>query len=163
MFKLDLGLFSAALRVLRGEMLYFLRSVSMDWREFSKKLLLADGRLGVGETKLVKRLIMADGKVDSDEAAFLLEVKRAAREVHPDFTQFLQDIIRKAILRDGSIDPPEVAWLRKMVLQDRVVDAAEMAFLIQLGREAKRVCSEFVHLLKECESAGLVPLTPANG
>lgn len=133
----------------------------MDWREFSKKLVLADGKIGAGEAKLLKRLILADAKVDADEASFLMEVKRAAREVHPDFTAFLHDVLRRAILRDGTIDPAEVAWLRKMILADRLADGPELELLKVLGREARRVCPEFVQLLKDSEAAGLVTLVPA--
>ena len=133
----------------------------MDWRDFSKKLVLADGRIGAAEAKVLKRLMLTDGRIDGDEAAFLMEIKRAAREIHADFTAFLHDVLRRAILRDGAIGTDEVAWLRKMILDDRLADGPELELLKTLGREAKRVCPEFVQLLKDSEAAGLVTLTPA--
>lgn len=133
----------------------------MNWRDFSKKLVLADGRVGVGEAKLLRQLMLTDGKVDADECGFLLEIKRAAREVHPEYTKFLHDVLRSAILRDGTVGPDEVAWLRKMVLEDKIADGPELQLLVALGREAKKVCPEFVQLLKDSENAGLVTLTPA--
>ena len=127
----------------------------MDWRDFSKKLLLADGKIDAAEARLLQRSVLADGVVEQDEIRFMLELKREARSVSTDFNLFLQSVIRRAVLKDGSIDADEVVWLRKLVFEDRMADADEMEFLKLLGREAKRVCREYVHLLEECDAAGI--------
>jgi uncharacterized tellurite resistance protein B-like protein len=134
----------------------------MDWRDFSKRLILADGRVGAAEAKLLRQLMLTDGKVDADEASFLMELKRAARDVHPEFTKFLHDVLRSAIVKDGRVDRDETAWLRKMILEDKMADSSEMDLLMQIRQEARQVCPEFLQLLKDCEKAGLVTLTPAG-
>jgi hypothetical protein len=121
----------------------------MKWREFSKRLLLADGSIDEAEARLIKRAILEDKVVDQDEVEFLLELKRDAKAVHPEFTRFLYAILKKAILKDGVISGGEVAWLRKLIFANLFAGPLEREFLTELAREAKRVDPEFHQLLAD--------------
>jgi hypothetical protein len=127
----------------------------MDWRTFSKRLILVNGRVDEFETGLVKKAMLADDQFSQDEVAFLLELKREAQSVHPDFQRFVNDVLRMAILRDRKIDKPETAWLRNLIFNDRLISPDELKLLHDLERDAAAVCPEFVELLKECDAAGV--------
>lgn len=130
----------------------------MDWRAFAKQLILADGKIDGVETDLIRGGILDDGELDPDEVAFLLELRREAEEVHPEFLRFLQRVIKRAILKQGTITAPDVAWLRKLIFEERLTDAEDVVFLKGIAREAQSVSPEFVTLLEECEKAELGPL-----
>lgn len=121
----------------------------MDWREFSKRLLLNDGRISEFETHLIKRAMLADRVIDLEEVEFLIEVRRAAAMVHPDFDKFLLHILKQAILKDGIIREAEAEWLRRAIFSDQQVSRVEENFLKELQREAKATCPAFELLVKD--------------
>ena len=123
----------------------------MDWRGFAKRLLLADGRIDAAETALIRRAVLADGQVDQDEVEFLLELRRDATGVHPEFAAFVYEEIGKAVLKDGTIDKAETAWLRGLIFgRGLLAGQAEQAFLSDLGKQAKKVHPDFLALLADC-------------
>lgn len=131
----------------------------MDWRAYTKRLLLGSGRLDKAEAALVRRAVLADGKVDRREVEFLLELRRDAKTVHPDFTKFLYQVLKRAILKDGEIAKSEVAWLRKVIFDAGLLAGPrERLFLTDLMRDARKVAPEFYALLDECGG----PLTSAR-
>lgn len=131
----------------------------MDWRAFSKRLLLGDGRIDRVEAALVRRAVLEDGAVDRKEVEFLLELRRDAKAVHPEFTKFLYRVLKRAVLRDGVVTRAEANWLRKMIFDAGLLAGPqERVFLTEMLQEATKVAPEFHALLAECGG----PLTPAK-
>jgi hypothetical protein len=131
----------------------------MDWRAYSKRLLLGSGRIDKAEAAMVRRAVLADGKVDRREVEFLLELRRDARTVHPDFTKFLYKVLKRAVLKDGVISKGETAWLRKMIFDAGLLAGPqERLFLTDLLRDARQAAPEFQKLLDDCGG----PLTAAR-
>src|SRR5437899_12948695 len=85
----------------------------MNWREFAKKLLLADGRITEHETAMVQRAILEDHKVDREEVELLVELKREATMVDPEFDAFLLRVLKSVVMADGVIRDAEARWLRR--------------------------------------------------
>src|SRR5437763_1727166 len=123
-----------------------------NWRNLCKAALLADGQIDEREVNLIRKEFFADGRIDRTELEFLLEVRREAEAVVPSFQKLLFEAIRNVILRDGSIDTAEAAWLRNWIFADGKVDAGEKRFLQELKASARQVSKEFDALYKECMS-----------
>src|SRR5947208_676211 len=123
----------------------------MNWRDFSKKLLLADGKIDRAKAALVRQAVVEDGRVDRKEVEFLLELRRDAKAVHPDFNKFLYRVLTWAVLKDGVISRGETAWLRRMIFDHGLLAGPqERLFLTELLRGARQVVPEFRVLLDEC-------------
>jgi hypothetical protein len=123
----------------------------MDWRAFSKRLLLTDGRIDEPETRLLRRAVLEDGLIGTAEVEFLLDLRREAKTVHPEFTKFLYAVIKAAVLRDGVVGPTESGWLRKMIFEGgRLPARSNRRFLTAIARDATRVSPEFDALLADC-------------
>jgi uncharacterized tellurite resistance protein B-like protein len=122
----------------------------MNWRDFAKKLLLADGRITEHETAMVQRAILKDRKVDREEVEFLVELKREATMAPPEFDAFLLRVLKSVVMADGVITDAEARWLRKILFADNQVVKAETKFIEDLHREAKSVGKEFEQLWKDC-------------
>jgi len=119
----------------------------MNWPDFAKRLLLADGRITDTETKLLRRAILEDGVINREEVAFLIELKRAAVAVTPAFDRFLFAVLKRVVLADGVISDPEAAWLERTLFVDRVlVTDMTVRFLRELRRSATRVGPRFQKL-----------------
>ena len=63
-----------------------------------KDHILADGRIGAGETAWLRQMLLADGKIDDEERKFLHELKGEAKEIGPEF---------EALFRESMKQPPE--------------------------------------------------------
>ena len=124
-----------------------------NWRNLCKAALLADGQIDEREVNLIRKEFFADGRIDRSELEFLLEVRREAEAVVPSFQKLLFEAIRNIILRDGSIDAAEAAWLRGWIFADGKVDAGEKRFLQELKASARQVSKEFDALYHECMSS----------
>jgi uncharacterized tellurite resistance protein B-like protein len=122
----------------------------MNWREFTKKLLLVDGSITEHETGLLKRAILQDRKVDHEEIELLVELKREATIVHPEFDAFLLRVLKSAVMADGVITDAEARRLRKILFADNQVVKTETRFIEELRREAKSFGKEFEQLWKDC-------------
>lgn len=138
----------------------------MDWRAFSKKLLLADGKIDKARAALIRQAVVEDGRVDRKEVEFLLELRRDAKMVHPDFTKFLYRVLTRAVLKDGVITKGEANWLRKMIFDHGLLAGPqERLFMTELLRGARQVAPEFRALLDECGgplTAGTPTTRPAT-
>jgi hypothetical protein len=138
----------------------------MNWRDFSKKLLLADGKIDRAKAALVRQAVVEDGRVDRKEVEFLLELRRDAKSVHPEFNKFLYRVLTRAVLKDGVISRSETAWLRKMIFDHGLLAGPqERLFLTELLRGARQVAPEFTVLLQECGgplTAGVPTKKPAT-
>jgi uncharacterized membrane protein YebE (DUF533 family) len=121
-----------------------------NWRNLCKAALLADGQIDEREVDIIRKEFFADGRIDRTELEFLVEVRRAARSVVPSFQKLLFEAIRNVLLRDGSIDAAEAAWLRGLIFADGKVDADEKHWLKELKLLADRVSPEFMALYNEC-------------
>lgn len=121
-----------------------------NWRNLCKAALLADGQIDEREVNLIRKEFFADGRIDRTELEFLLEVRREAEAAVPSFQKLLFEAIRNVILRDGSIDAAEAAWLRSWIFADGKVDADEKHWLKELKLLADTVCPEFLALYDEC-------------
>jgi uncharacterized tellurite resistance protein B-like protein len=122
----------------------------MNWRDFAKKLLLANGRITEHETEILKRAVLEDRKVDREEVELLVELKREATMVHPDFDAFLLRVLKSVVMGDGVISDPEARWLRKILFADNQAVRTEVKFIEDLHREAKSFGKEFEALWKDC-------------
>ena len=121
-----------------------------NWRNLCKAALLADGQIDEREVNIIRKEFFADGRIDRTELEFLLEVRREAEAAVPSFQKLLFEAIRNVILRDGSIDAAEAAWLRSWIFADGKVDADEKHWLKELKLLADKVCPEFMALYNEC-------------
>ena len=121
-----------------------------NWRNLCKAALLADGQIDEREVDIIRKEFFADGRIDRTELEFLVEVRRAASSVVPSFQKLLFEAIRNVLLRDGSIDAAETAWLRGLIFADGKVDADEKHWLKELKLLADRVSPEFMALYNEC-------------
>jgi hypothetical protein len=126
----------------------------MNWPAFTKKLLLANGRLGETEAILLKKAILEDGSVDREEIEFLVALKREAEEVPPLFDRFVFAVLKKLVLGDGLIEDREALWLRQIIFADKTISAEEVIFLKDLKRGATAYGKEFDRLLKDCARLG---------
>jgi hypothetical protein len=122
----------------------------MDWREFAKKLILANQQITELETDLLKRAILEDGVVDHEEVEFMVQLKREAVTVHPAFDKFLFRVLKRAVLANGKVSDEEALWLRKTLYADNRTAPAEVEFVKELRREAREVGPEFERLYKDC-------------
>jgi hypothetical protein len=119
----------------------------MNWPEFAKRLLLADGKITAVETKLLRRAIVEDGVISRDEVEFLIDLKRSATAVVPAFDRFLFAVIKRLVLKDGVISDTEAAWLERTIFGDRMlVTDMTIRFLKALRAEAKEVGPRFARL-----------------
>ncbi len=84
---------------------------------------------------LCKAALLADGQIDEREVNII---------------RMLFEAIRNVILRDGSIDAAEAAWLRSWIFADGKVDADEKHWLKELKLLADKVSPEFMALYNEC-------------
>lgn len=121
----------------------------MDWPNFTRRLLLADGRITDTETTMIRRAMLANSTVDRDEVAFLLRLKREANSVHPNFDEFLFHVLCSVVLADGVISDTEARWLRGVLMHDGHATEAERQFVTRLKAEAKDVGKEFQRLYDE--------------
>ncbi|MBY0527060.1 MAG: TerB family tellurite resistance protein [Gemmataceae bacterium] len=121
-----------------------------DWRKLAKELLLADGKIDDGETRVIRQELMADAKIDDQELEFLLELKRSASGVAVSFNLLIIEAIKKNILEDGRIAPGEAEWLRRWIFADGVVTPPEKKLLQELKAGAKQTCPEFESLYQKC-------------
>ncbi|HEV3236553.1 MAG TPA: hypothetical protein VGZ25_06165 [Gemmataceae bacterium] len=122
----------------------------MNWPQFAKKLLLADGRISELETALIKRAVLDDNKVDREEVEFLVELKREATMVHPEFDALLLRVLKSVVMADNVISDAEALWLRKILFADNQVVRAETKLIEELHREAKSFGKEFEQLWRDC-------------
>lgn len=122
----------------------------MDWPHFTKRLLLADGRISEIKAEMLQHAVMSEGAIDKEELEFLTCLKRQASWVHPTFDEFLFRVLRKVILRDGEIHDSEARWLRKLLFADRQIVPAEQEFIVQLKKDARTYGPEFEKLYREC-------------
>lgn len=122
----------------------------MDWPKFTKRLLLADGRINETEADLLRRAVLDDGVVDREEVEFLVELKREATSVHSKFDLFLFEVLEKVVLADGVITDAEAKWLRAMIFADNQVSPTEVGFLLRLKDKARSHGHAFQRLYDEC-------------
>ena len=124
-----------------------------NWRNLCKTALLGDGQIDEREVNLIRKEFFADGRIDRSELEFLLEVRREAKAMVPSFQKLLFEAIRNVILRDGTIDASETAWLRSWIFADGKVDADEKHWLKELNLLANKVSPEFMALYIQCMSS----------
>ena len=121
-----------------------------NWKDLSKKLLLADGTIDAAETKLLKKEILADGVVDNEEVEFLVQLRNESKKPGAEFEKFFFEALSSNILADGVIDASEAKRLRKILFADGVIDANEKNFLKKLKTNARKTTPEFDRLYCEC-------------
>ncbi len=63
-----------------------------------KDHILADGRIGAGETAWLRQMLFTDGKIRDEERKFLHQLKGEAKQVGPEF---------EALFRECMNQPPE--------------------------------------------------------
>lgn len=130
----------------------------MNWPDFAKRLLLADGRITDTETKLLRRAVVEDGTINREEVEFLIELKRAAVAVAPAFDRFLFAVLKRVVLADGAVSDAEAAWLERTLFADRLlVTDPTVRFLRELRREAKQVGPRFVKLCAKWDPPAAAP------
>ncbi len=122
----------------------------MDWPAFTRRLLLADGRISEMKAELLEQAVMEEGTVDKMEIEFLAALKREANWVHPRFDALLFRVLKRVVLRDGTISDAEALWLRKLLYADRQVVEAECEFVKELKKEARSAGPEFDKLHHDC-------------
>jgi uncharacterized tellurite resistance protein B-like protein len=122
----------------------------VDWPNFAKRLILADGQISEREADILKRAVLSDAKVDHEEVEFLVQLKREAAMVHPAFDRFLFEVLKRVVMADGVISDDEARWLRKTLFADNQTVRAETDFVKDLHREAKSFGKEFEQLWKDC-------------
>lgn len=119
----------------------------MNWPDFAKRLLLADGRLTDVETKLLRRAVLDDGKINREEVVFLIDLKRSATAVTPAFDRFLFAVLKRVVLADGAVSDAEAGWLERILFADKtLVSDATVRFLRELYADARSVGPKFQRL-----------------
>lgn len=121
----------------------------MNWPDFAKRLLLADGRISDLEADLLRRAVREDG-ADRELVEFLADLKREAVSVHPRFDDLFFRLVRRLVLADGTIRDAEARWLRKVIFADNEVTPAEAKFIKELKAGAQVYGDEFDRLVRDC-------------
>jgi len=136
----------------------------MNWPDFAKRLLLADGKITDTEARLLRRAVLGDGTIDRQEVEFLIDLKRSAVAVSPSFERFLFAVLKRVVLADGMISDAETAWLERTLFAGRVlVSEMTIQFLRDLKRDAARVGPRFAKLYaKWVNPAVRIRLSPAR-
>jgi hypothetical protein len=120
----------------------------VDWRDFAKRLLLADGRMTDAKTRLLRAAILEDGKIDRAEVEFLVDLRRSAVAVSPLFDRFLLGILKRLVLVDGVVSDAETAWLERVLFSKQLlVTDMTLRFLKELQRDAVSTGPRFRRLL----------------
>ena len=70
-----------------------------DWKNLSKRLVLADGVIEQAEADILREEFLGDGVVTQVEAEFLLELRDKAVKAVPDFHQFVFLVVKKPCSR----------------------------------------------------------------
>jgi hypothetical protein len=135
----------------------------MNWPDFAKRLLLADGRITDVETRLLRRAVLADGAINRDEVAFLIDLKRSAAAVAPAFDRFLFAVLKRVVLVDGIVSDAEAAWLEKTLFADKVlVTDMTIRFLRELREDADGYGPRFGKLYAKWAGTGKPPVTAST-
>ena len=129
-----------------------------DFRKLALDLILADGKIGDDEVKVLQKELWADGKIVVKEVEFLIELRNAAQKkakakkttVNPKFENLFFKAIEQNVLRDGRISGREAKWLRKMLFADNKIDDNEKKFLHRIKKAATQTSPDFDKLYEKC-------------
>jgi hypothetical protein len=129
-----------------------------DFRKLALDLILADGKIGDDEVKVLQKELWADGRIVVKEVEFLIELRNAAQKkakakkttVNPKFENLFFKAIEENVLRDGRISGREVKWLRKMLFADNKIDDNEKKLLHKIKKAAGAGNKEFEKLYHDC-------------
>ncbi|HEY7156450.1 MAG TPA: hypothetical protein VH575_20955 [Gemmataceae bacterium] len=129
-----------------------------DFRKLALDLILADGKIGDDEVKVLQKELWADGKIVVKEVEFLIELRNAAQKkakakkttVNPKFENLFFKAIEENVLRDGRISGREAKWLRKMLFADNKIDDNEKKLLHKIKKSLTQTSPEFDKLYHEC-------------
>lgn len=127
-----------------------------NWRNLALAAILADGKIGADEIKVLRKELWADGKIDRAEAEFLVELRNAAKKksksgrINPIFEKFFFQAVEHYVLADGVVSAAEAKWLKEVVYADKKVDVNEKKFLKALQRKAKKTSPQFEALCAAC-------------
>lgn len=130
-----------------------------DWRNLALDCILADGKIGDDEVRVLRKALWADGKINVDEVQFLIDLRNRAQkkakakkeEINASFEKLFFKAVEENVLKDGSISANETEWLRRMIFADKKVDASEAKLINSLKKKAKTTSAEFDAL---CEQVG---------
>jgi uncharacterized tellurite resistance protein B-like protein len=125
---------------------------TMNWMAFTKRLLLADGKISDGEAALLRRAVLAGG-VDREEVAFVVNLKHEAREVAPSFDLFLGEILKAVVMKDGRVSDAEAEWLRSVLFFDGKLTRTEAEIVQSLHAELKMTSAGLDKLLADVLAA----------
>ena len=127
-----------------------------DFRKLALDLILADGKIGDDEVKVLQKELWADGRIVVKEVEFLIELRNAAQKkakggnLSPAFETLFFKAIQDNVLEDGVITGKEAGWLRKMLYADKKIDENEKRFLKKLKNQAHKTSPAFDALYNEC-------------
>jgi len=136
----------------------------MNWPNFAKQLLLADGNISAAEARILRRAVLEDKVIDLEEVSFLIDLKRSAVACSPAFDRFLFAVMKRVVLADGVISDAETKWLESTLFADRVlITDMTIRFLRELKKDATRVSPRFARLYaKWVNPAVRVRLSPVR-
>jgi hypothetical protein len=85
-----------------------------DWRNLALDCILADGKIGDDEVRVLRKALRADGVINVDEVQFLIELRNKGQKkakakkatINPKFEKLFFDAVAANVLKDGSIAPP---------------------------------------------------------
>jgi hypothetical protein len=127
-----------------------------DWRKVAIAALLSDGTIEETEVKVIKKELYTNGRIDQKELEFLIDLRSAARKkargapLSARFENLFFKAVHDNVLAHGNLSAKETTFLRKAIMTNGKMHAPEMAFVRRLKKAAKTTSPAFDKLFLEC-------------
>jgi hypothetical protein len=111
--------------------------------------ILASGKVDRDRLEALRLALYADGAIGRPAADFLVKLQRRVQYPNSGFEQLFYRAIKDHVLKDGTVDAEQAAWLRHNLFSDAEITDEEQEFLRELIGETDLVSREILVLLAE--------------